>query len=97
MLLSFLVSLCISYTIVVVAGGATDSLLSALRAADDCASCLGLLGAFQSLAILGDDVFTTSFTDLCIGLGVIFLSLAAHARAQPHSHRRPRTQTSAPV
>ncbi|KAJ7253566.1 sphingomyelin phosphodiesterase [Mycena rebaudengoi] len=69
MLLSFLVSLCISYTIAVVAGEATDSLLSALRAADDCASCLGLLGAFQSLAILGDDVFTTSFTDLCIGLG----------------------------
>ncbi|KAJ6560941.1 sphingomyelin phosphodiesterase [Mycena sp. CBHHK59/15] len=60
------------FLLYVIAAGevSTEALLSALQSTDDCASCLGLLGAFQSLAVLGDDVFIASFTTLCIELGV---------------------------
>ncbi|KAJ7767281.1 sphingomyelin phosphodiesterase [Mycena metata] len=51
------------------AGISTDSLLSAVSNVDDCPSCLALLGAFQSIALGGDDAFIISFTSLCIGLG----------------------------
>ncbi|KAJ7153823.1 sphingomyelin phosphodiesterase [Mycena filopes] len=50
-------------------GSVADSLLSAIQNADDCPSCLALIGAFQSIALGGDDAFIVSFTSLCIGLG----------------------------
>ncbi|KAJ6527327.1 sphingomyelin phosphodiesterase [Mycena vulgaris] len=51
------------------AGASTDTFLSAVQNADDCPSCLALLGAFQATALTGDDAFITSFTSVCIGLG----------------------------
>ncbi|KAF7344826.1 Saposin B-type domain-containing protein [Mycena venus] len=51
------------------AGASTDALLSAVQNTDDCPSCLAMLGAFQAIALTGDDAFITSFTSICIGLG----------------------------
>ncbi|KAJ6450148.1 sphingomyelin phosphodiesterase [Mycena sanguinolenta] len=67
MWLAFLVA---QVFVALVAGGAaTDALLSAVQNTDDCPSCLALLGAFQAIALTGDDAFTAEFTSLCIGLG----------------------------
>ncbi|KAJ6488326.1 sphingomyelin phosphodiesterase, partial [Mycena vulgaris] len=51
------------------AAASTDTLRSAVQNADDCPSCLALLGAFPAIALTGDDAFITSFTSVCIGLG----------------------------
>ncbi|KAJ7500301.1 sphingomyelin phosphodiesterase [Mycena galericulata] len=59
----------IQFFLVFAFGGSTDALLTAVQNTDDCPSCLALLGAFQTIAITGDDPFITSFTSLCIGLG----------------------------
>jgi hypothetical protein len=64
------VFLAIHFLIAFGAGASTDALLSAVQNADDCPSCLALLGAFQAIALTGDDAFITSFTSICIGLGV---------------------------
>ncbi|KAJ7157546.1 sphingomyelin phosphodiesterase [Mycena crocata] len=67
MLFLLLVQSFISFTLA--ARTALDGLVGIVQSVDDCPSCLGLLGAFQSLALAGDDAFITSFTSLCIGLG----------------------------
>ncbi|KAK6980766.1 Saposin B-type domain-containing protein [Favolaschia claudopus] len=46
-----------------------DALKSAVQNADDCQSCLSLLGMLQSIALTGDDPFIVAFTNLCIQLG----------------------------
>ncbi|KAJ7082370.1 sphingomyelin phosphodiesterase [Mycena belliarum] len=61
--------LAVQLVLALVSSLATDALRSAVQNVDDCPSCLGLLASFQALAIAGDDVFITSFTSLCIGLG----------------------------
>ncbi|KAJ7067511.1 sphingomyelin phosphodiesterase [Mycena amicta] len=48
---------------------ASSSLLQALQSADDCPSCLALLGALQTIALESTDAFIDTFTSLCIGLG----------------------------
>ncbi|KAF7357082.1 Saposin B-type domain-containing protein [Mycena sanguinolenta] len=57
--------------VALVIGDATDGLLSAVQNTDDCPSCLDLLGAFQTVALTGDDAFIVSFTNICIELGVL--------------------------
>ncbi|KAJ7675216.1 sphingomyelin phosphodiesterase [Mycena rosella] len=65
----FFVFIAVQFLLALTAGASTDALISAVQNADDCPSCLALLGAFQEVAITGDDAFITEFTSLCIGLG----------------------------
>ncbi|KAF7374111.1 Saposin B-type domain-containing protein [Mycena sanguinolenta] len=57
------------FVALVAGGAATEALLSAVQNTDDCPTCLALLGAFQTIALTGDDAFIVEFTSLCIGLG----------------------------
>jgi hypothetical protein len=64
------VFLAVHFLATLAAGASTDALLSAVQNVDDCPSCLAMLGAFQAIALTGDDAFITSFTSICIGVGV---------------------------
>ncbi|KAF8195288.1 sphingomyelin phosphodiesterase [Mycena galopus ATCC 62051] len=63
--------LAVQLFIALVTGSAdsTETLFSAVQNVDDCPSCLALLGAFQTIALTGNDPFIVTFTSLCIGLG----------------------------